>query len=112
MRKWKSSEEKKRTEQLSVEWECIKKKHSTPTISSKNQTRKTSELSHLTGQRFRRGDVSHIPSIEDSVGIAAKKAIPVYTGTDMIGISQAHKSNLIPVFSPEQAQDIAKMRRG
>ena len=40
------------------------------------------------------------------------KPTKVYTGTDVIGISVVHKSCLQPVFSQEQAEDFAKMRRG
>ena len=35
----------------------------------------------------------------------------VYTGTAIIGIAVMHKSNLVPVFSKESAEDISKMRR-
>jgi hypothetical protein len=35
----------------------------------------------------------------------------VYTGTMIKGIGTMHKSNAVPVFSDEQAVDIAKMRR-
>ena len=39
------------------------------------------------------------------------KDIPVYTGTEMIGISIIHKSCLQPIFSKEAAVDAASMRR-
>jgi len=42
----------------------------------------------------------------------AKKEEKVYTGTEIIGIAQMHKSNLIPIRGKKQAEDIAKMRRG
>ncbi len=42
----------------------------------------------------------------------AKKDIPTYTGTSLIGISVMHKSSLVPVFDKQNAIDIAKMRRG
>lgn len=45
-------------------------------------------------------------------GFAPKIASGTYTGTEMIGIGVAHKSGLQPVFSQEQAEDLAKMRRG
>ena len=45
-------------------------------------------------------------------GSAPKKESPVYTGTAILGMSAMHKSNIVPVFSQEQAVDIAKMRRG
>ena len=35
-----------------------------------------------------------------------------YTGHKMIGIATLHKSNAVPVFSAEEAGDIARMRRG
>lgn len=34
-----------------------------------------------------------------------------YTGTAMIGVATMHKSNMIPVFSREEAIDAATMRR-
>jgi hypothetical protein len=36
----------------------------------------------------------------------------VYTGTDIIGIAQMHKSNAIPIRNKENAIEIARMRRG
>jgi hypothetical protein len=36
---------------------------------------------------------------------------PIYTGTYVIGVSNLHKSNYIPVTSSEQALDLANMRR-
>lgn len=50
---------------------------------------------------------SHKPTIGDT----AKIPSPVYTGDKIVGISTMHKSNAIPVFSQEEAEDIAKMRR-
>ena len=46
-----------------------------------------------------------------STGIAALPSKKVYTGEKIIGISAMHKSNLVPVFSGEQAVDISHMRR-
>jgi hypothetical protein len=40
------------------------------------------------------------------------KDIPKYTGTKILGIGTMHKSNAVPVFSQEEAHDIATMRRG
>lgn len=51
------------------------------------------------------------PSLEDSHGTAAKKESPQYTGTNMIGIGQMHKSNAVPIFSEQEAEDVARMRR-
>ena len=54
---------------------------------------------------------SSIPSLDTGVGLAAKKEVQHYTGDAMIGIGQLHKSNSVPVFRKEDAEDQAKMRR-
>ena len=45
-------------------------------------------------------------------GAVRTKDIPRYTGTKILGIGTMHKSNAVPVFSDEEAHDIATMRRG
>lgn len=45
-------------------------------------------------------------------GSTAKKPPPQYTGNQMLGIAQLHKSNAVPVFTDEEIKDISKMRRG
>lgn len=45
------------------------------------------------------------------VGSATKQDELRYTGIKMIGIGQMHKSNSVPVFSSDDADDIAHMRR-
>jgi hypothetical protein len=42
----------------------------------------------------------------------AKKEENVYTGTEIIGIAQMHKSNAVPVRNKKSAEEVAKMRRG
>ena len=48
----------------------------------------------------------------DKAGTTAKKENPVYTGTLVKGIATMHKSNAVPVINQQEAEDIAKMRRG
>lgn len=53
-----------------------------------------------------------IPSREDTPGaVASRPADKVYTGTKIKGIGTMHKSNAVPIFSDDEAQDIAHMRR-
>jgi len=54
----------------------------------------------------------HIPSLDSGAGVATKKAPNVYTGDKIVGIATMHKSNMVPVFSDQEAKDISKMRRG
>ena len=57
-----------------------------------------------------RNTTAHIKSV-DTGGNALLKPNPIYTGTKVKGIATMHKSNAVPVFSDEEAQDISKMRR-
>jgi hypothetical protein len=53
-----------------------------------------------------------IPSLDTGVtGAVTVKATPQYTGTKIKGIGTMHKSNAVPIFSDEDAVDIARMRR-
>lgn len=44
-------------------------------------------------------------------GSTAAKPVKVYTGTEMVGIAQMHKSNAQPVFNKQAAVDASQMRR-
>ena len=57
-----------------------------------------------------RTNTKHIPS-RDSGGVAILKPTQMYTGTEMLGISQMAKSNAVPVFNSDHIVDIARMRR-
>lgn len=50
-------------------------------------------------------------SVGTGVGNAPKRESPIYTGDQMIGIGQMHKSNAVPIFKQEDAEDLARMRR-
>lgn len=58
-----------------------------------------------------RNTTAHIKSVDTGGGSATLSAPKVYTGTKVKGIATMHKSNAVPVFSDEEAVDIAKMRR-
>lgn len=45
------------------------------------------------------------------LGSTALPKPKTYTGDKMLGVATMHKSNAVPVFSQESAQDISKMRR-
>jgi hypothetical protein len=51
------------------------------------------------------------PSVDRCIGNTSKSDYKQYTGDAMIGIGQLHKSNAIPIFKKEDAEDLAKMRR-
>ena len=48
----------------------------------------------------------------DGIGVSTpKKKEMQYTGDKLMGIATMHKSNMVPVFKQEDAEDIARMRR-
>lgn len=57
-------------------------------------------------------EVQNIPSLVTMAGNCNKQPEKVYTGTAIIGLSTMHKSNIVPVFSQQEAEAHAKMRRG
>lgn len=56
--------------------------------------------------------VNNIPSHGMLTGNTYRKERPMYTGDKLLGIAVMHKSNLVPVFSVQEATEIARMRRG
>lgn len=52
-----------------------------------------------------------IPSLNTGYHDCTKKEAPRYTGSAIKGIGTMHKSNAVPIFSDEQAIEIATMRR-
>ena len=58
-----------------------------------------------------RGQDQKIPSLQTmECNTSLQKQIS-YTGTNMLGIATMHKSNAVPVFSQQTAEQISKMRR-
>lgn len=53
------------------------------------------------------------PSLNGGVDttFAPRRTPDQYSGTECLGIAAMHKSNLVPVFTQEQAVDAATMRR-
>lgn len=44
-------------------------------------------------------------------GACSSKPSPKYTGTKILGIGTMHKSNMVPIFSDDEAKEISNMRR-
>jgi hypothetical protein len=95
--------------ELQAEWEKLMKKYE-----PKRPIRKTAKLDPkyspvVTSTYVRPTD--SIPSLDTGLGVATLKENPRYTGTMIKGIGTMHKSNAVPIFSDEQAVEIATMRR-
>jgi hypothetical protein len=53
----------------------------------------------------------NVPSGNEIGTFVGKKEEKKYTGDKLMGIATMHKSNMVPVFRQEDAEDIARMRR-
>jgi hypothetical protein len=104
--KWTSAEQKREHEKLQAEWQSLKERTMTKTPQSRPLTRAVPKLGPPPGR-----ETPYIPSRDSGVGNAAKKDVPVYTGTEMLGVTILHKSCLQPVFNEQAAVDAAHMRR-
>lgn len=103
--KFRTADAARKSAQLKENWNELLSKYETKP--AKKETMKPLSFKPT----YRGSDTPKIPSKGDSSGVAAAKPIQTYTGTKMIGIGQLHKSNAVPVFSSEDAADIARMRR-
>lgn len=92
--------------ELRAEWEILLQKYA-PKKSIKPIS---NDSAYFLGKPARR-ETPNIPSLPFTAGPCTKKEHQVYTGTAMKGIGTLHKSNAVPIFTEEEAIDIAKMRR-
>lgn len=58
-----------------------------------------------------RGQDQQPKSLETMECCTAPPKHGVYTGTKMLGIATMHKSNAVPIFEQEVAEQISQMRR-
>jgi hypothetical protein len=94
--------------ELQASWETMLKKYATKTVAKPKQ--QLSDVYSLGKPACR--ETPKIPSLPFTGAPCPKKPNPVYTGTAIKGIGTMHKSNAVPVFSDQEAMEIATMRRG
>jgi hypothetical protein len=94
--------------ELDASWQEMIKKYATKKVAIPKQS--LSDVYSLGKPACR--ETPKIPSLPFTGGPCAKKPSPVYTGTKVKGIGTMHKSNAVPIFSDEEAIEIATMRRG
>ena len=109
--KFRNADQARKARQLKDDWEQLLKKHG---IEQEERRRKRAMSSGTYTppkvDPYRR-ETPHIDSLPFTAGPCVKAPDKVYTGTMIKGIGTMHKSNAVPIFSDEQAVDIAKMRR-
>jgi hypothetical protein len=111
-KKFRNAEEARKARDLDDAWKQLQKKWDVEAEDKKRRRALSAEpLSYTLSAPPGRGNTKHIPSQGQSTGVAALRPAPVYTGTKIKGIGTMHKSNAVPIFSDEEAHDIATMRR-
>lgn len=98
-----------KSRQLDADWQALLKKWDAKPTAKKAVPEKldTSNLA-IPAER----DAKQYPSVDTGPAVAARRETQKYTGTNMLGVTTMHKSNIVPVFSQEEAQDVSRMRRG
>lgn len=113
--KFRNAEQARKARELQSSWEDLQKKWGSKSKPSKNKQPAILpvRLPTQTGT-YRRDTGPKFHSLNDGkdMGPAVKAPSKVYTGDKIIGIGTMHKSNVVPIFSEEQAKDISTMRRG
>jgi hypothetical protein len=106
-KKFASAAHAKRAREQAEAWQELLKRHGAN--ESKKQKHTSTPLPTNPGP-YRR-ETPHIESLPFTGGPCLKTPDKIYTGDKIKGIGTMHKSNAVPVFSDEEAIDIAKMRR-
>ena len=112
--KFRNAAEAQRARELDASWkEILKAQGAADEQRKRTRAMKAEPLQYNLSSVNDRANTRHIPSLDTGhSGALRTKDIPKYTGTKILGIGTMHKSNAVPVFSSEEAHDIATMRRG
>lgn len=112
-RKFRNADEAKKSRELEESWKALQKKWGLDIEEKKRSRALASDVWNPPKPSYRGANDPKIPSLNGGMDMApAIKPQPkVYTGTKIKGIGTMHKSNAVPIFSDEEARDIAKMRR-
>lgn len=110
--KFRNAEEARKSRELDASWRELQKKYELDAEAKKRQRALAAQpLTYKLSAPAGRVTTNHIPSRNTGEGIASSKPVQQYTGTKMLGIGTMHKSNSVPIFSDEEAVNIATMRR-
>lgn len=108
--KFKSSAQAQQARELAKDWEALKSKWGATTSKRKQKT--VAVDLPTTSKSYIRDTATQAKSLNSWVtGAVTSKQSQQYTGNIMLGIGTLHKSNAVPIFSNQEATDIAKMRR-
>lgn len=112
-KKFASAEHARKARELDESWNDLVKKWTLEFDERKRKRAMAAPTLSTQPSMYRRDTGPKIPSLNNGIdsGPALKTPDKIYTGTKIKGIGTMHKSNAVPIFSDEEAVDIAKMRR-
>jgi hypothetical protein len=110
-KKFASAEHARKSRDLDESWRELQKKWGIEAEEKKRKRAMSAEPYKSPATNYRGSDLPKLPSRDTGGGNATLAPAKVYTGTKVKGIATMHKSNAVPIFSDEQAVDIARMRR-
>lgn len=106
--KFRNAEQARLARELDDSWNELLARHPTKKVKSVKRTlADTYKLGTPPGR-----ETPRYPSLDTGAGSTAPAPTRVYTGDKMVGIGTMHKSNMVPIFSDQEAKDISTMRRG
>jgi hypothetical protein len=112
--KFRNAAEARKARELDESWKELQKKWNIEAEDKKRKRALSAPVLLPTHASVHHRDTGpRIPSLNGGVDMspAVKAPDKIYTGTKIKGIGTMHKSNAVPIFSDEEAQDIARMRR-
>ncbi len=111
--KFRNADQAKKARDLEESWQALQKKWGIEAEEKKKSRAMNSGVWQPPKLNYRGADTPKIPSLNEGIDSAPalKTQTKVYTGTKIKGIGTMHKSNAVPIFSDDEAKDIAHMRR-
>lgn len=110
--KFRNADEARKARELDASWKELQNKWGVDAEEKKRKRAMSAEpLTYKLTAPAGRTTTNHIPSRNTGGHVASAAPAKVYTGTKMLGIGTMHKSNSVPIFSDEEAVNIATMRR-
>ena len=108
--KFRNAEEARKARELDASWKELQAKWELDADEKRRQRALAAEpLNYKLSTPVGRSNTHNIPS-RVTPGSSTAPVHKVYTGTKVLGIGTMHKSNAVPIFSNEEAHDIATMR--
>jgi hypothetical protein len=109
--KFRTADEARRHRELEASWAKIKAQYGVEQEQRRQRKGLDAEPLKYSLSAPPGRETQNIPSLGNGMGNAPKREVPKYTGTKIKGIGTMHKSNAVPIFSDDEAEAIAHMRR-